>query len=227
MRHLTSLLVLLALDFVPAAAQSDINASILEFTEEFKMSSPTSGTDKVHKTITVFNEEGLSSAQFVVFTDSFRSLGSFGGEIVEPNGKKTKLSKKFLSNTSLSVGLADDYSVVHYTPVFNYPFTVTYDYSVEYHDGIVMFPPFMPLTEDLIQLKIFPEVDVTDQESLAPMLKYLGDADEAVVYIDTSVFWSSGYDADALLKRIADETAYHKAEELFTTGLTTTYLISR
>ena len=152
MRHLTSLLVLLALDFVPAAAQSDINASILEFTEEFKMSSPTSGTDKVHKTITVFNEEGLSSAQFVVFTDSFRSLGSFGGEIVEPNGKKTKLSKKFLSNTSLSVGLADDYSVVHYTPVFNYPFTVTYDYSVEYHDGIVMFPPFMPLTEENVSL---------------------------------------------------------------------------
>ena len=86
---------------------------------------------------------------------------------------------------------------------------------------------FMPLTEDLIQLTIFPEVYVTDQESLGPMLNYVGDAESFVAYIDTSVFWSSGYDADALLRRIAGETAYKKAEELFTTGLTTTYLISR
>jgi hypothetical protein len=118
-------------------------------------------------------------------------------------------------------------------PDYLYPEHAEYNRTLEaYADKpCVMFAAptaaFMPLTEDLIQLKIFPEVYVTDQESLAPMLKYLGDADEAVVYIDTSVFWSSGYDADALLKRIADETAYHKAEELFTTGLTTTYLISR
>ncbi len=118
-------------------------------------------------------------------------------------------------------------------PDYLYPEHAEYNRTLEaYADKpCVMFAAptaaFMPLTEDLIQLKIFPEVYVTDQESLEPMLKYVGDADEAVVYIDTSVFWSSGYDADALLKRIADETAYHKAEELFTTGLTTTYLISR
>ena len=118
-------------------------------------------------------------------------------------------------------------------PDYLYPEHAEYNKTLEaYADKpCVMFAAptaaFMPLTEDLIQLKIFPEVYVTDQESLDPMLQYVGDADEAVVYIDTSVFWSSGYDADALLKRIADETAYHKAEELFTTGLTTTYLISR
>ena len=78
-----------------------------------------------------------------------------------------------------------------------------------------------------MQLLIFPEVYVTDQQSLDPMRDYVGNADEIVVYIDTSVFWSSGYDADALLKRIAEETDYDKAEELFTTGLTTTYLLSR
>ena len=59
------------------------------------------------------------------------------------------------------------------------------------------------------------------------MLAYIGDADEAVVYIDTSVFWSSGYDAREILDRIAAETDFDNAEELFTTGLTTTYLISR
>ena len=86
---------------------------------------------------------------------------------------------------------------------------------------------FEPMTEDLIQLMIFPEIYVTDQKSLEPMLDYVGDAERVVVYIDTSVFWSSGYDADALLSRIADESPYKHAESLFTEGLTTTYVISR
>ena len=86
---------------------------------------------------------------------------------------------------------------------------------------------FVPMTEDLIQLLTFPEVYVTDQKSLEPMRDYVGDADEVVVYIDISKFWSSGYDADALVRRIAEETDYKQAEALFTTGLSTTYLISK
>ena len=86
---------------------------------------------------------------------------------------------------------------------------------------------FVPMTEDLLQLLIFPEVYVTDEESLAPMLGYVGDADEVVVYIDISKFWSSGYDAEALLRRLAAETAYKTAVPLFETGLSTTYLISK
>ena len=73
----------------------------------------------------------------------------------------------------------------------------------------------------------FDEVYVTDDQDLAPMLDYVGDADEVVVYIDTSVFWSSGYDADEILGRIRAETDYKQAEALFTTGLSTTYVISK
>ena len=118
-------------------------------------------------------------------------------------------------------------------PDYLYPEHAEYNDKLRKHadDPCVMFAEpkdaFMPMTEDLIQLLIFPEVYVTDQQSLDPMLAYVDGADEVVVYIDTSVFWSSGYDADALLKRIAEESDYDKAEELFTTGLTTTYLISR
>ena len=86
---------------------------------------------------------------------------------------------------------------------------------------------FMPLTEDLIQLLRFPEVYVTDQQSLEPMKSYIGDADEAIGYIDTSKFWSSGYDAEVLLARIATETDYKQAEPLFVTGLTETYVIRK
>ncbi len=83
------------------------------------------------------------------------------------------------------------------------------------------------MTEDLIQLLIFPEVYVTDEDNLAGVRDYLGNAEEAVLYIDISKFWSSGYDAEAVLRRIAAQTDYKTAVPLFETGLSTTYLISR
>ncbi len=143
----------LILAMLPASAQDKLDAAINDFSEVFKMDSPTSGTDKVHKSVTVFNEDGLLSASFVAFTDAFRSVGSFSGEVVLANGKKVKLSKKDLSFSSMSLGIADDSYAVYLTPVFNYPFTVTYDYTIEYRDGIVIFPIFQPLLQDNVSLK--------------------------------------------------------------------------
>ena len=118
-------------------------------------------------------------------------------------------------------------------PDYLYPEHADYNAALEERsaDPCVFFAEpewaFVPMTEDLIQLLRFPEVYVTDQASLEPMLDYVGGADEVVVYIDISKFWSSGYDADALLQRIREGTDYKRAEELFTTGLSTTYLISK
>ena len=118
-------------------------------------------------------------------------------------------------------------------PDYLYPEHAEYNAALEKYadDPCVLFAEpedaFMPMTEGLIQLLTFPEVYVTDERSLSPMLDYVGDADELVVYIDTSKFWSSGYDADALLRRIAEESDYDRAEALFTTGLSTTYVVSR
>ena len=109
----------LILAMLPASAQDKLDAAINDFSEVFKMDSPTSGTDKVHKSVTVFNEDGLLSASFVAFTDAFRSVGSFSGEVVLANGKKVKLSKKDLSFSSMSLGIADDSYAVYLTPVFN------------------------------------------------------------------------------------------------------------
>ena len=83
------------------------------------------------------------------------------------------------------------------------------------------------MTEDLLQLLRFEEFYVTDESGIDGMRRYLDGADEAVIYIDTSVFWSSGYDAQEILTRIAAETEYTRAEPLFETGLSVTYLISK
>ena len=146
----------------------------------------------------------------------------------EKTANKTALSVAFLAVAALALWQARSLP-----PAYLYPEHAEYNAILSEHSAApcVMFAEpedaFMPMTEDLIQLLTFPEVYVTDEKSLAPMRDYLKDAGEAVIYIDTSEFWSSGYDPDALLRRISEETDYKKAEQLFTTGLSTTYLISR
>ena len=80
-------------------------------------------------------------------------------------------------------------------PDYLYPEHAEYNAILEARRGdpCVFFSDdhFEPLTEDLNQLLIFDAFYVTDERSLDGMLAYIGDADEAVVYIDTSVFWSS------------------------------------
>ncbi len=116
-------------------------------------------------------------------------------------------------------------------PDYLYPEYAAYDAMLEARrdDPCVYFSDnrIEAITEDLNQLLIFDEVYVSDDRSLDGMLAYVGEAEEAVVYIDISEFWSSGYDAAAILRRIAAESDFDTAEELFTTGLSTTYLISR
>ena len=118
-------------------------------------------------------------------------------------------------------------------PDYLYPEHAAYNAALaEHRDAPCVFLAehewaFVPMTEDLIQLLIFPEVYVTDEDNLAGVRDYLGNAEEAVLYIDISKFWSSGYDAEAVLRRIAAQTDYKTAVPLFETGLSTTYLISR
>lgn len=153
MRFLTAIFSLCVCSSGIMSGQDKADAIINSFEEVFTMKSLTNGTDKIHKTITVFNDEGLDAASFVVFIDSFRSLGSFTGEVITGNGQRIKLTKKDLNKTSLSIGLADDIYVMHLSPDYKYPFTITYDYTVEYKNGILSFPVFQPVECDGVSLE--------------------------------------------------------------------------
>ena len=76
-------------------------------------------------------------------------------------------------------------------------------------------------------LMTFDEFYVTDENSLDNALDYIGTADKAVVYIDISEFWSSGYDDEAIIERLAEISDFDVAEILYQNGLSTTYVISR
>ena len=157
---------------------------------------------------------------------------SFLVSILEALGGK-KLKDSVRAAVFLGVACLALYQARTVPPDYLYPEHAAYNAALEEHknDPCVFFAApecaFVPVTEDLIQLLTFPEVYVTDEESLQPMRDYVGSADEVVVYIDVSKFWSSGYDSAALLRRIADETDYKEAAQLFTTGLSETYLIRK
>lgn len=92
---------------------------------------------------------------------------------------------------------------------------------------------FAAITQDLVQLRRFNSFFVTDDPSSEKMLEFIGDAKEAVVYIDTNPFWSSGYDADSVISELKESTGFPKSRLLYTythegtDGLSSTFILSR
>lgn len=146
------LAILLCFFSVQAFSQSVEDARILERNESFVMNSKTDGSYKVHVRVRVENENGDDAALFLVYTDSFRSLSDFKGELETPSGSKNKISKKDLKTYSISEGTASDGFATVYSPDSTYPYTVTYDYSVSYRNGILSFPVFSPLKSEKTRL---------------------------------------------------------------------------
>ena len=86
---------------------------------------------------------------------------------------------------------------------------------------------FAPITQDFLQLLTFDEFYINEDDSLDKAIDYIGNADSAVVYVDISEFWSSGYDHEAVIKDIADISEFDRAEVLYQNGLSITYLITK
>lgn len=128
---------------LPAGGQVP-DAVIVSHLESFTLNSPQSGVYKVSAEVLVNKEDGLFQAVPLIYTDSFRSIASFSGE-VESGGRKVKFGKKDLNTVSISTGLTDDSFVSSYQPSGQYPLTVHYEYSVNYRNGVLSFPVFSPL----------------------------------------------------------------------------------
>lgn len=85
-----------------------------------------------------------------------------------------------------------------------------------------------PLSENLIQLMYFDEVFVTNSsgEALHSYLEEKGHPEEVIVFVDTSEFWSSGFDADEVLTEFISATEYDSYTHLYTMGLASAYVVS-
>lgn len=156
MRLLPAALLAACVLFIHASglsAQEQADAVVLSHEESFTMQSANSGVYRVSSSVLVNNEHGVSQARVLIYTDSFRSLGSFKAEIEEADGRKTKAGKKELVTVSISSGLADDSYVSAWEPTGRYPYTVKYEYTVNNRDGIISFPVFSPLSSEKVKIE--------------------------------------------------------------------------
>ena len=147
-----SILFLMAVLLSLTAAGQTPDAVVISHNESFTLQSSQSGVYKVSAEVLVNNENGVSQATPLIYTDSFRSVGTFSGEL-ETGGRKLKFGKKDLYTQSISSGLAEDSFISGYSPSGHYPFTVRYEYTVNYKGGVNTFPVFLPLASDNVLLK--------------------------------------------------------------------------
>ena len=92
---------------------------------------------------------------------------------------------------------------------------------------------FAPVTQDMLQLSLFNSFFTTSDPESEKMQSYVGDADEAVLYIDTNAYWSSGYDPGEVIKSFSAATGLTESSLLYSftyegvDGLSSAYLMTR
>ena len=149
MKRLT---VLLGLLFSLVAGAQE-HAIVVCDEETFTMQSVSAGTLQVKRVVTVQDEHGLGEATFKVFTNQSETLSSFKGTLDLPGGKTLKIKKGDLQTVAIGNGLAEDGYLTGYVPSGRFPFTVTYEYTVQYRKGFAVFPTYSPVQTEKTRLK--------------------------------------------------------------------------
>lgn len=145
-------LVALVMSSLCHAQSSSLDAVIERYSASFTMTSSTSGTYKVNMRVQVLSKEASDVAIFSAYSDSFRSLSSFSGTL-EAGGKVIKKYKTSdLKTISLAEGGITDAIVSYLSPVAPTPYTVEYTYEVDYKNGFISFPSFIPLSDPDVAL---------------------------------------------------------------------------
>lgn len=136
----------LAALLIPESLTKGSNSVMREAQTEFTYSDKSKGTEVQHRIITVLNEKGLRQADFWIVGDQFRKLKQFSAVIYNAFGKEVKQYKKAdVATSQWSQNLATDaLNYLWQCPAQTYPFTIVYDYEMEWKNGIARFPVFAP-----------------------------------------------------------------------------------
>lgn len=87
-----------------------------------------------------------------------------------------------------------------------------------------------PITQDILQLRLFEDVFVTKDsfsDELADYIDRHGSNDSLVVYISWHEEWGSGYKPEDIISLICDNTDYSSAERLYNYEISDTYLFTK
>ncbi|MFV0327896.1 MAG: DUF3857 domain-containing protein, partial [Bacteroides xylanisolvens] len=125
------------------------NAIVNERNAVFSQTDMNNATYKVTEVITILNKQGEEFGYFRASGDKFRELKDFTGVIRNAAGAVVKkIGKNDLSVSSLSEGFkTDDYNIGYASKHPTYPYTVEYSYEFKFKNGILAYPPFMPIED--------------------------------------------------------------------------------
>ena len=125
------------------------NAIVNERNAVFSQTDLNNATYKVTEVITILNKQGEEFGYFRASGDKFRELKDFSGVIKNAAGAVVKkIGKNDLSISSLSEDFKTDNYYIGYAskhPV--YPYTVEYSYEFRFKNGILAYPPFVPIED--------------------------------------------------------------------------------
>lgn len=112
----------------------------------YEYKNPESAVKKIKKAITILDDKGIKAADFYEGGSKYIKLKSFKGIMYNAKGEKIKtFNKQEIHTSAFSPHLATDNFIYYFTcdpPTV--PFTISYEYEMEYTDGIIFFPYFNP-----------------------------------------------------------------------------------
>ena len=131
---------------IPDSLKRGACSVVRDYSVEFVQKSATGGEVQFRKTVTVLNAEGLEGATFIHVDGHFSKLKKFKGGISNSQGKQVvKLRRSDLKESTLSSGLTSDSHTYYYEcPPYSYPFSVTYEWTCDYSNGMLVYPDFYP-----------------------------------------------------------------------------------
>ncbi|MBP1618376.1 MAG: hypothetical protein H6Q14_2203 [Bacteroidetes bacterium] len=136
----------LAALLIPESLTKGANSVVRDAQTQFIYTDKTKGTEVQHKVITVLNEKGLRQAHFWIVCSQYQKLKQFSAVVYNALGKEIKQYKKpDVATSQWSQNLTTDaLNYIWNCPAQSYPFTIVYDYEVEWKNGIFTFPSFAP-----------------------------------------------------------------------------------
>jgi hypothetical protein len=131
---------------IPDSLKKDAYGIVRFSRTEFDYKSEKSGVEKHSYAITVLNKNSKEMGDFIVYGDKFRKLNKFSATLYDANGKLLRKFKMSDINISqISAGLADDNVYYFFTcQIPGFPFTIHYEYEIDWKNGNFSFPVFAP-----------------------------------------------------------------------------------
>ena len=128
---------------IPEELKKNAYSVIREERIVFEVKSMGKAAYKVHKVVTVLNENGKDELQFQAYSDKFHSLESVSIQLFDSKGaslKKYKRSDLSMQSTSTDL-ISDNKTYFLPAPATNYPVTMQVDYELNYN-GILRYPGY-------------------------------------------------------------------------------------